>query len=152
MRGAIMPGDPDLRRVYRGIIDAFSAGNAAALEGLMAADVIDHMAVPGQPEGREGFIFWMHGMHTASPDMTGEILDTVVEGDKVVGRVVWSGTHEGDFLGLPGTGKQIAITAMHLVRFEGGLAAEWWGAANLLGAALSVGARLEPSPQDDHLP
>ncbi|WP_049822564.1 ester cyclase [Arthrobacter sp. H41] len=141
-----MPDNPDLRKVYQRIIDVVGANDAAVLEGLIAADLIDHMPVPGQPPGRMGFIFWMHGMHAASPDMTGLISDTVVEGDRVAGRVLWTGTHEGDFLGLPGTGRQIAITAMHLVRFEDGMAAEWWGAADLLGAAMNLNARLEPSP------
>ncbi len=141
-----MPDHSDLRSVYQRIIDAVGAGDAGALGGLMAADLIDHMPVPGQPQGREGFIFWMHSMHAAFPDMTGAIQDTVVEGDKIAGRVLWTGTHEGEFLGLPGTGRPVAISSMHLVRFEDGLAAEWWGAADLLGAALSLSARLEPPP------
>ncbi|OUM42507.1 ester cyclase [Arthrobacter sedimenti] len=141
-----MPDDSDLRGAYKRIIDAVSAGDTRALESLMAADLIDHMPVPGQPAGREGFIYWMHAMHVASPDMTGVISDTVVEGDKIAGRVLWTGTHEGEFLGLPGTGRPIAITAMHLIRFEDGVAAEWWGAADLLGAAMGLNARLEPSP------
>ncbi|WP_051476651.1 ester cyclase [Arthrobacter sp. Br18] len=139
-----MPDDPDLRGVYERIIDGVSADDAGVLEGLVAADLIDHNPVPGQPSGREGFISWMHGMHAAFPDMTGAIEDTVVEGGRIAGRVLWTGTHQGEFLGLPGTGRRISITAMHLVRFEGGMAAEWWGAADLLGAAMSLDARLEP--------
>jgi predicted ester cyclase len=140
-----MSDDSELRGVYGRIIDAVGAGDSMALEGLIAADLIDHMPVPGQPEGRAGFIFWMHSMHASSPDMTGVVADTVVEGDKIAGRVLWTGTHVGEFLGLPGTGRQIAITAMHLVRFEDGMAAEWWGAADLLGAAMGLNARLEPA-------
>ncbi|MHA7279924.1 ester cyclase [Arthrobacter sp. MDT2-2] len=128
------------------IIFAVGAGDAVALEGLIAADVIDHMPVPGQPAGREGFLFWMRSMHAAYPDMTGVICDTVVEGDKIAGRVLWTGTHTGEFLGLPGTGRPVAITAMHLVRFRDGVAVEWWGAADLLGAAMGLNARLEPPP------
>ncbi|MDN4610053.1 ester cyclase [Arthrobacter burdickii] len=139
-----MPDGSGLRGVYEGIISAVGADDAVALEGLIAADVIDHMPVPGQPGGREGFIFWMHSMHAAFPDMTGAISDAVVEGDKIAGRVLWTGTHEGEFLGLPATGRPVAITAMHLVRFRGGVAVEWWGAADLLGAAMSLNARLEP--------
>lgn len=140
-----MATGPDVRGVYEEIIDAVSARDAVALEGLIAADLIDHMPVPGQPAGRAGFIFWMHSMHAAAPDMKGVVCDTVVEGDRVAGRVLWTGTHTGEFLGLPGTGKPMTITAMHLVRFRGGMAAEWWGAADLLGAAMSLNARLQPS-------
>jgi predicted ester cyclase len=141
-----MSDGSDLREAYGRIIDAIGAGDSGALEGLIAADLIDHMPVPGQPEGRAGFIFWVRSMHGASPDMSGVVSDTVVEGDRIAGRVVWTGTHVGEFLGLPGTGRQITITAMHLVRFNDGVAAEWWGAADLLGAAIGLNARLESSP------
>ncbi|MCU1632905.1 MAG: hypothetical protein JWM61_1557 [Micrococcaceae bacterium] len=141
-----MSDGSDLREAYGRIIGAVGAGDSVALENLIAADLIDHMPVPGQPEGRAGFIFWVRSMHAASPDMTGVVSDTVVEGDKIAGRVLRTGTHEGEFLGLHGTGRQIAINAMHLFRFEDGLAAEWWGAADLLGAAMRLNARLEPSP------
>lgn len=141
-----MPDNPDLRRAYQRIIDAVGADDATVLEGLIAADFIDHMPVPGQPRGREGFLFWMHSMHAAFPDMRGVIQDTVVEDDKIAGRVLWTGTHEGQFLGLPGTGRPVTISSMHLVRFKDGLAVEWWGAADLLGAAMGLNARLEPLP------
>jgi steroid delta-isomerase-like uncharacterized protein len=137
--------EPNLRRVYERIIEAVSADDAKALEGLIATDLVDHNPVPGQPPGREGFLVWMHGMHAAFPDMTGAIQDTVAEGDRIAARVLWTGTHEGEFLGLPGTGSAVSITAIHLVRFEDGVAAEWWGTADLLGAAADLGGHVEPS-------
>ena len=144
MEEAVMAGDADLRKLYERIISAIGADDAGALDGLMSAGLVDHNPVPDQPPGREGFVFWMHSAHTSFPDMTGTIQDTVVEGNRIAGRVVWTGTHEGEFLGLPGSGRQLSMAAMHLVRFEDGVAVEWWGASDLLGAAMGLGARLEP--------
>jgi predicted ester cyclase len=61
--------------------------------------------------------------------------------------VTWRGTHAGAFAGVPGTGKSIEMSAYHLVRFEGGRAAEWWGTADVLGVLQQVGATVAgPDP------
>ncbi|MET4095931.1 ester cyclase [Arthrobacter sp. UYCu712] len=57
------------------------------------------------------------------------------------GRVTWRGTHAGTFLGLPATGKPVTVTAMHLLLFENGLAAEWWAVPDVYGALTGLGAR-----------
>lgn len=44
--------------------------------------------------------------------MTGDVQDAVVQGDGVAARLLWTGTHDGAFLGLPGTGRQVSIVAM----------------------------------------
>lgn len=139
-----MSDEPALPEVYARIIAAVGAQDVEALEELLDAEIVDHNPVPDQPPGREGVVMWMRGMHAAFPDMTGAVEDTVAQGDKVAGRVVWSGTHHGEFLGVPGTGRRVSIVALHLLRFRNGKAAEWWGAADLLGAATSVGARVVP--------
>lgn len=122
-----MVEDNNSERIYQRIISAIGDKDVGALKRLIAADIIDHNPVPGQSAGLAGFIWWMEGIHSAFPDITGRISDTVVGADKIAGRVLWSGTHEGEFLGIPGTGKTIEIEAFHIVRFADNLAAEWWG-------------------------
>ncbi|MEC5150554.1 putative ester cyclase [Cryobacterium psychrotolerans] len=70
----------------------------------------------------------------------------MVEGDKISGRITWRGTHVGPFLGLPATGKPVRFSAMHVLRFEDGLATEWWGVPDLFGALTDLGATFELAP------
>lgn len=53
---------------------------------------------------------------------------------------MWRGNHRGHFMGVPGTGVDVEFSAFHVVRFAGGLAVEWWGTPDLLGALVQVGA------------
>ncbi|WP_427128927.1 ester cyclase [Pseudarthrobacter sp. S9] len=138
-----MDNRDELRHAYGRLIEAAAANDADALAAIVDPDIVDHNPVPGQRPGLEGITFWMQGMHAALADLTGVVEDTVVEGDKVAGRVTWRGTHEGTLFGLPATGKQTVVSAMHIVRFSNGLAAEWWGVPDLYGALTSLGARLE---------
>ena len=129
-----------LRATYEAIIAAVSAADDETLDQLIATDLIDHNPVPGQAAGLAGFKYWVTTMHDAFPDMNGVVEDTVVEEDKVAARVTWTGTHQGDFAGVPGTGVIVELQAIHIVRFAGGLAAEWWGTADIFGALQQVGA------------
>lgn len=129
---------------YRSIIDAVSTGRLHLLDGLIAEDLVDHNPVPGQPAGRAGFVYWAETARQAFPDFVGTVDDTLATGGKVAGRVSWRGTHVGPFVGVPGTGLSLQFEAFHIVQFDGGLATQWWGAADLLGALLQTGARIIP--------
>jgi predicted ester cyclase len=133
-------GTTDLRAIYAAIIAAVGDGDDAALERLMAADLVDHNAIPGQPPGWAGFVFWAASARAAFSGLRGTIGDTVVEGDRLAARMTWHGTHAGPFLGMPATGRAVEFAAFHLVRFAGGRAAEWWGTADLYGALRRIGA------------
>jgi steroid delta-isomerase-like uncharacterized protein len=138
----------DIRQTYTCVIEAVSAGDDTRLDDLICEDLIDHNPGPGQPPGRDGFTYWAASARAAFPDLTGVVEDTVVEGDTVAARVTWRGTHHGEFLGVPATGRTVEFAAFHLVRFRAGRAAEWWGTADLLGAAGQVGATITPQRQD----
>ena len=58
------------------------------------------------------------------------IEDILAEGDRVVVRAKMSGTHQGDFMGIPATGKRIDVPFADFVRFEGGKVVEHWGATD----------------------
>src|ERR1044072_8052726 len=123
----------DLRQAFGAIIAAVAADDTEALDHLIAEDVVDHNAVPGQAAGRAGIKFWVSVMHEAFTDLTGVVEDTVVEGDKIAARVTWHGRHGGDFVGVPGTGVPIDMQSVQILRFADGLAAEWWGTADIFG-------------------
>ena len=136
----------DPKSAYQAVIRAIGPGDTASLAELLAPDLVDHNAVPGQPAGLAGFLWWAQTARAAFPDLAGTVEDAVAEGDKVAGRVTWRGTHRGTFLGVPGTGAPVEFAAFHIVRFVGGRATEWWGTGDLLGALLQVGASVTPPP------
>lgn len=84
-----MGNSDELRRAYRQLIGAAAANDEDALAGIVSAGIVDHSAGPGQPPGLAGIVFWMRGFHASLSDFTGSVEDTVVEGDKVAGRVAW---------------------------------------------------------------
>lgn len=63
----------------------------------------------------------------------------MAEGDKVVTRSTWHGTHRGAFLGIPATGEQVAVTAIDITRYAGGKAVEHWAEMDLLGLLQQLG-------------
>ena len=71
--------------------------------------------------------------YAAFPDMSHRIDDMIAEGDKVTVRFTLNGTHRGEFMGVPATGKSVSIPALALLRFEDGKVAELWGEFNGLG-------------------
>lgn len=76
----------------------------------------------------------------AFPDLTHTVEDMVAEGDKVAGRVSNRGTHQGELMGIAPTGKQIDVSAIVLVRIEGGKVAEFWGVFDQMGIMQQIGA------------
>jgi len=137
-------GERSLRQSYEAIIRAVVAADEDALDRLIAENIVDHNAVPGQAPGRDGIKYWMAMMQDAFADLTGVVEDTVVEGDKIAARVTWHGTHRGDFVGVPGTGAPVAMQTVQILKFADGMASEWWGTADVFGALHQVGARVVP--------
>ena len=130
----------NIEEVYRSVFDAVNRGDEAAFDDLLAEDVLDHNPVPGQEPGISGFKYWLQYVRTIFPDAQVTVEETLSHGDRVAGRVTWRGTHQGSLAGVAGSGKRVEFTAIHIVRFENGKAAEWWGVADLLGALQQIGA------------
>jgi predicted ester cyclase len=137
----------ELRQAYLRLIAAVEANDPDALARVVSPDIVDHNAFPGQPPGLAGIALWMQGIHDSLSGLSGVVEDTVVEGDKVAGRITWQGTQVGSFLGLPATGKPVRFASMHLLRFENGLATDWWGVPDLYGALTELGATFQGPPR-----
>lgn len=82
----------------------------------------------------------MATVRTAFPDFRVETDELIEAGDKVVSRWTVTGTHKGEYMGIPATGKRVNVTGMTLQRFEDGKIAEDWWAYDLLGFMQQVGA------------
>jgi predicted ester cyclase len=96
------------KAVIRRLADELSKGNLAVAETLIAENHRNPYPAPGQPQGREGTLFGIGRLRAAFPDLSWNIEDMIAEGDKVVQHVTLRGTHQGEFMGIPPTGKQVA--------------------------------------------
>jgi predicted ester cyclase len=79
------------------------------------------------------------GLLRAFPDQHETIDDPVAEGDKVVARVRWTGTHQGEYLGVAPSGKQVTYTAITIYRIVGGKVVESWQEGDRLGLMQQLG-------------
>lgn len=128
------------KALVRSFIDeVFNSRNPAALDRILAEGYVDHSPFPNQPPGREGFKQMIGGFLAAFPDFHATIEDMVAEGDKVVVRVTATGTHQGDFMGIPATGKPFKYQEIHIARIADGKMAEHWGVEDILGMLQQLG-------------
>jgi steroid delta-isomerase-like uncharacterized protein len=90
---------------------------------------------------------WATYVFSGIPDIHFNAEDMIAEGDKVVTRLTVSGTHQGEFLGVPGTVKTFSVTGMWIHRLESGRIVEGrqWGEWDALGFLQQVGAVSMPS-------
>jgi steroid delta-isomerase-like uncharacterized protein len=123
--------------LVRAGFEAFNAGDADACLALATPDLVMNLAeLPGPQHGQD---VWRHGfelMKRAFPDLQARIEDIFGAGDKVAVRVRFRGTHAGDFLGFPATGRTIEYASHEFYRIADGLIAEEWicsDMATLLG-------------------
>jgi steroid delta-isomerase-like uncharacterized protein len=90
----------------------------------------------------------LHGhtlLHTAFPDFHITIEDIIAEADKVVTRMLFHGTHQGPFFGIPPTGKYVEWGAIRIYRIADGKLVETWAMQDRLGLMQQLGAVLPPA-------
>ncbi len=136
------------KRISRRIAEeGFARGNVDVLDELVAENLIDHTPglPPELPSGREGLKQLARAYHEAFPGMNIRVEDQIVEGDKVVTRWSARGTHEGDFMGIPATGKEGATTGITIDRIERGQVVETWSNWDMLGLLQQLGVVPEPA-------
>lgn len=127
----------------RALYTAYNANDWSALDGIVAADAVDHDASPGQAPGREGIVQVLQGFRAA---FSGDVVidDLVGAGDKVADRIHLDGTQTGTFFGIPATGKPVHIEAIEIWRVRDGQIIEGWHVENILQLLIQLGA--VPSP------
>jgi steroid delta-isomerase-like uncharacterized protein len=119
--------------------DVYNNGNLELFDELTAADFFSHD--PGNPSpDREGVKQVIVAIRAAFPDVRFIADDLIAEGDRVAARFTMRGTQQGDFMGIPATGKEIVVTGIDIVRFENGKAAEHWHEWSGLGLLQQLGA------------
>lgn len=118
----------------------WNQGNVAVLDDAFAADVADHNAPPGLAPGREGVKQFNTMFRGAFSDLSLVIDDLIAEGDNVVWRWTFTGTHTGPLMGISATGKHVTLQGISIDRFEQGKIVERWLQADMLGMMQQLGA------------
>ena len=129
------------KALVRRLEEVFNRGNISLVDELFAPDFVEHEELPpGIPPGREAVKQLTTMFRSAFPDFKATIDDIVAEGDKVVIRQTWSGTHKGEFMGVPPTGKSVSFGVIDIIRIAGGKFVEHWGQMDMMGMMQQLGA------------
>src|SRR5690242_161518 len=91
-----------------------------ALTELVVEDFVEQKPLPGQGPGRDGLRDVLAGMFAAFPDLRWTFLDAIAEDDRVMTLNRWTGTHRGEFMGIPATGRSVTVEAWTLDRYRDG--------------------------------
>jgi steroid delta-isomerase-like uncharacterized protein len=126
-----------VRRVWE---EAFNKRNLAVADELLAQNSVNHEAPAGPLHGGpEDLKQIISRLTSAFPDHHTIIEDMIAEGDKVMIRTTFSGTHQGPFMGIPPTGKRFSLQQIHVVRIVDGKATEHWGVFDNLSMMQQLG-------------
>lgn len=142
-------GDPDANKaILLRAFELWNTGDLTIADEIFATDFVNHD--PNEPniidlESYKGFIA---ATRNAFPDFHVAGKDTVDEGDKVASRWIIAGTHQGELLGIPPTGKQATWTGITIYRFAGGKIVEAWWMKDVLGLLQQLGV-IPPMGRED---
>jgi steroid delta-isomerase-like uncharacterized protein len=125
-----------IRRLY----DLINAGDIDGFGRQLADDFVERDEIPGLPPTKEGVVQYFRLLLAAFPDMKMDVQDSFASGDKAVARLRVSGTHKGEFMGIPATGNLVSMNLIDITRFgDDGLAREHWGVADQLAMMQQLG-------------
>lgn len=111
----------------------------------MHADYVEDEPPPGMGPGRDGLRQWLAGWIAAFPDVRWTVEEQIADEDRVWSRSTWQGTHQGSFLGIPPTGKNVTVAAWTIDRFTDGKIAE----SRIIRDALGMMQQLGVIPAPD---
>jgi len=122
----------------RRAVEASNQKNLAAFDALCASEIIFHH--PSRTlQGLQAYKQYLSMLFTAFPDAHTTIDDLIAEGDRVVVRQTFHGTHQGELIGIPPTGKQVSVTGIDIFRIANGKAVEQWANYDDLGLLQQLG-------------
>ena len=131
------------KAAFRRLHDAMNSGDAEliakAIDEVVEPDVLIRTPLPVQATGAQALKEVFARLHRAFPDLHVTVEDVVADGDKVVSRNSVTGTHQGEYMGLPATGRPVAYNEIFIFRFVDGRIAETWGVVDVLAQMKQLG-------------
>jgi steroid delta-isomerase-like uncharacterized protein len=129
--------DADKHLFARLMEEVFNRGNLDFADDHVAADFHNHEA-PDSP-GPQGFKATAKWLRSAFPDYHAVLHETIAEGDLVAARITVSGTHHGEFMGMPASGRAFSVQHIHIYRVAEGKLVEHWACRDDLGQLTQLG-------------
>jgi len=126
------------QRLVEAFVEMLNTHNPDLVDSFVATDYRNHNAFVD--DGREANRQFWAGFFAALPDLTATMEDLIVSGDRVVGRFVYRGTHLGEFMGLPPSGRPVEMRSIDIWRVADGLFVEHWDELNTLEFFQQIGA------------
>ncbi len=119
--------------------EVLNAGRLELLDELIGEDYRENSPSPGQAPGAAGVRARIEALRAGFSDLRFVLEELVGEGEIVAARYHWQGTHTGAFLGIPPTGRKIAVRGMDFYRFAGGRLVEHWDNLDEFGMLSQLG-------------
>ena len=136
------------KEIVRRYQEAYNNADYEALDNVVAADVITPNMISSMPRGLEDAKLVHQKTLIGMPDYHTTIEDLIAEGDKVVARVSMTGTHTGDFYGIPATGRRVNLTGIFIVRIADGKIVEHWGEEDGVKVLRELGFKIKLEPTE----
>jgi steroid delta-isomerase-like uncharacterized protein len=131
----------DHAATIRHMYELISAHDIDGLGSMLADDLVEHEELPGLTPGKDGVMAFFRMYIAAFPDLRMDAEDVIASGDKAVARGRVTGTHQGEFMGMPATGRRIDAQLVDIIRFgDDGLAHEHWGVFDTMAMMQQLGA------------
>jgi steroid delta-isomerase-like uncharacterized protein len=125
--------------VRRFVDEVQSGGNTDLIDEICSPEFVNHSAPPGLPADCEGIKIVTAMFRGAFPDSYFSVEDMIAEGDEVVTRKTFHGTHEGEFMGIPPSGRTVNVSLIDVVRISEGRVVEHWSVGDNLGMMQQLG-------------
>jgi steroid delta-isomerase-like uncharacterized protein len=129
----------DNKRLVLRYQEIYNRNELDALSEVVSADLLTPTLLAGLTPGLEGAKAAHQIMLRGFPDFQTTIDDLVAEGDKVAARITMRGTHLGEFMGIPPTGKHVKFGGMYIARIQDGKITEHWSEEDSMGLLVQLG-------------
>jgi steroid delta-isomerase-like uncharacterized protein len=120
--------------------EVITAGKIDSAAHYVWEDVVEQVPLPGQGPGLEGLKDVLRSMRAGFPDIVFSIQEQIAEGDKVASRFEWTGTHKGEFIGIPATDRHVHVWGIVIDRLENGRIKDTRIIMDTLGLMTQLGA------------
>ena len=130
--------DQHARQLAETYLSMLNTHDPDVVDRFVAVDYRNHNTFVA--DGREANRQFWTAFFTALPDLSATMEDLVISGDRVVGRFVYRGTHAGEFMGIPATGRKVEMRSIDIWRVADGMFVEHWDELNTLQLLQQMGA------------
>lgn len=120
----------EIKALVRSFYDDINRGDVGTFMAKLADDFIEHETFPGIPPTKQGVGMLFEQMRKAFSGFRMNVEAIAAEGDMVVVRLTMTGTHVGEFMGVPPSGKEVRVPMCDWTRIRNGKAVEHWGVSD----------------------